>query len=163
MKILTAILSILLLASCTSDQCGATKDDFLGNYERFVDKVELKDLNSDSEAWLQLDQKFDQYINDCYTEFEQELTSSEQVDFATNTVKYYYTKYGHDIAQQWGINSEEFARTLTKSVEAFLHEHEGDIEALVKEYSSRIDQQKLEELSEKGSKYFQMLAEDLEK
>ena len=153
----------LTLASCAMDQCGPTKEKFLENYEKFVDRVEAKDLASDKEAWQNLDQKLDKYINECYTEFEQDLTNSERIDFASSTVRYYYTKYGKGLSEQLGSDPDEFARMMTENLEGFLHGHEDEIEAIVDDFVNNLDRQKMEELIEKGSEFIQLLTEDLEK
>lgn len=153
----------LIFASCATDQCGPTKEKFLENYEKFVDWVESKDLTSDKEAWQNLDQKLDKYLTECYTEFENDLTNSERIDFASNTARYYYTKYGKGISEQLGSDPEEFARKMTESLEGFLHGHEEEIEAFIDDFVNRLDRDELEELIEKGSEFFQLLTEDLEK
>ena len=163
MKILIVMMSALMFASCATDQCGPTKEKFLENYERFVDKVESKDLAPDTEAWENLDQKFDKYLTECYTEFENDLTNSERIDFATNTVRYYYTKYGKGLSEQLGSDPEEFARKMAENLEDFLHGHEDDIEALVEEFTSQMDREEMERLIEKGADIFESLLEDLEK
>jgi uncharacterized membrane-anchored protein YjiN (DUF445 family) len=163
MKILIVMMSAFMFTACATDHCGPTKEIFLENYKHFVEKVESKNLTPDKEEWHNLDEKFDTYISDCYTEFENALTSSERIDVATNTVRYYYSKYGKGISEQLGADPEEFTRRMTQNVEDFLHGNEDEIEALVREFSNRIDRQELDVLIEKGSEIFQSLAEDLEK
>ncbi|RLD20423.1 MAG: hypothetical protein DRI69_06320 [Bacteroidetes bacterium] len=162
MKILITMMCALMLASCATDQCGPTKEQFLENYEKFVDKVESKDLTSDSDAWQSMDQKLDKYLSECYTEFENNLTNSERIDFASNTVRYYYTKYGKEISVQLGSDPEAFARQMSKNLEAFLNGNEDEIEALIDDFAHRLDRKDLDELIEKGSEFLQLLTEDLE-
>ncbi len=153
----------LTLASCATDQCGPTKEKFLENYEQFVDRVESKDLASDKEAWQSLDQKLDKYITECYTEFENDLTNSERIDFASNTVRYYYTKYGRGLSEQLGSDPEDFARMMTENLEGFLHGHEDEIEALIDDFANQLDRDEMDRLIKKGSEFIQLLTEDLEK
>ena len=153
----------LMLASCATDQCGPTKEKFLEKYEEFVDKVESKDLPSDKEAWQNLDQKLDKYMNECLAEFESDLTNSERIDFASNTVRYYYTKYGKGLSEQLGSDPDEFARKMAQNLEGFLHGHEDEIEALIDDFTNKLDRQEVEELIERGSEFIQLLTEDLEK
>jgi len=152
-----------MLASCAMDQCGPTKEKFLENYKKFVDKVESKDLGSDKDAWQNLDQKLDKYITECYTEFEDKLTNSERIEFASNTVRYYYNKYGKGISEQLGSDPEAFARQMSENLESFLHGHEDEIKALIDDFAHRLDREKLDELVEKGSEFLQLLNENLEK
>jgi len=156
------MICVLMLTSCNINQCGPTKEKFLENYEKFVDKVESKNLSADEKAWQNLDRTFDKYLSECYKEFENELTSSERIDFATTTVQYYYTKYGTGISEQIGTDPEEFARNMAEELEDYLHVHEDEIEALVEEFANSINREELEELLELGSEIFQSLTEDLD-
>ncbi len=151
-----------MLTSCATDSCGPTKERFLEKYARFVDKVDSKNLPLDEETWKKMDQKFDKYISDCYTEFEDDLTHSEQVDFAANTVRYYYSKYGQGFAEQFGLDPNAFAHMVSENVEQFLHGHEDEIEALIEEFAHNIDRKELERLIEKGTEFIQSLTEDVE-
>jgi len=156
------MMGVLFLTSCATDRCGPTKENFLENYEKFVDRVESKDMSLDKEEWQILDKKFDKYLTECYTEFEDALTNSEQIDFASNTVRYYYNKYGKSLSKQLGSDPDAFTRNMTKQLEDLLHGNEDEIEALIEEFAIRMDRDELDELIEKGSEFLQLITEDLE-
>ena len=124
-------------------------------------RLHQKDLTTDEEAWQNLDKTFDKYLSECFNEFENELTSSERVDFVTNTAKYYYAKYGSGISEQMGSEHEEIARKMAENLEDFLHIHEDEIEAFVEEFANSIDREELDELMEQGSEMLKTLMEDL--
>lgn len=156
------MMCVMTFASCATEQCGSSKEKFLENFEEFVDNVESKDLESDKEAWQNLDQSLDKYLNECYTEFEDNLTNSERIDFASNTVRYYYVKYGKGLSEQLGSDPDEFARKMAENLEGFLHGHEDEIEELINDFVYRLDREEMDELIEKGSEFIQLLTEDLE-
>ena len=163
MKILLAVVFALSLTSCALDQCGPTKEAFLEKYENFVDDVESKDLEGSKKEWERVDKKFDKYLNECYTEYKDDLSQSEQSEFALNTMRYYYNKYGKDFYDKMDSNPEEFAKVVSENVEEFLHKYEDDIEDILEEITSSMDKKEMDELFEQGSDFLKTLDEDYNK
>ena len=104
---------IVLLGACSSmNPCGNNKTTFLNNFETFIEEIESEKLEFADEKWENYDLKFRKYVDECYDEFEDDLTRSEESDFAANTVKYYYVKYGQGIYEQYKDDGEGFINLL---------------------------------------------------
>ena len=95
------LLSILFFNhSCglLDNPCGDTKEEFLDNYNTFLQKISEANLERDASEWIAHDAKFEKLIKECYKEHEDELGTFKKIEFWKNAGKYYVYRYGGDAA-----------------------------------------------------------------
>jgi hypothetical protein len=135
--------------SCQVIQCGADKDAFLSKYDQFIERVDRLDLEVSDKGWEKYDRQFKQYIEDCYDQYEKDLSMRERRRFWMKTLKYYATRYGEGmlnelskkdgISERAGRNIEEALNTTGRELEDFVNKTLGEIEDLVKSAGKDIE------------------------
>ena len=94
---LFCLFSLLLLSSCASHiSCGGDKDSFVENFYTFIDdlKKEQKEGKLSDSQWENYDTKFNKLTEECFPQFENELTTTDQLGIAASVAAYYYAKHG---------------------------------------------------------------------
>lgn len=87
-KTMYLLLVITMLSSCDMMPC-LTKESFISSsndtFAEFKeDKVKLSDVQ-----WLEIDNKMESYLSDCYPKYVEELSSEELKIFWLNTSQYF--------------------------------------------------------------------------
>ncbi len=102
---------LLLLSSCNYS---LTKEQYLSNYNLFVDDVKQHYSQYDESKWKEKDKEFKKFNEELYSKFKNQLTSSEETrilrfDFVYNLVRGNLTladlvsgKYNHAIGAYAG-------------------------------------------------------------
>lgn len=88
------LMGILLSFVACSSPCGNDKDQFMQNFEAFREEVKAQKLDKSDAAWQSYDNKLRTFIKDCYPTYKAKLSISQQKDFWTGTVGYFYARYG---------------------------------------------------------------------
>ena len=132
--ILTLFFGTMLLASCQFDPCGSSPEAFVDKYERFIDDLDEKQLSFDDKSWEDHDRKFKTYVQECYENFEDDLSRKEERRFAQSTAKYYLIKYGKGLQYQYEGDPEEFSRIIGDNVEAIVDEYGDEFEEMFESF-----------------------------
>lgn len=88
---------LLLISSCAGHiSCGGDKDAFVDNLYTFIDdlKKEQKEGKLSDSQWENYDAKFKKLTEECFPQFEEELTTTDQLGVAASVAAYYYAKHG---------------------------------------------------------------------
>ena len=96
--------------------CGSTKEEFLGNYTTFIQEVGEQKLDHDAAEWEKNDRKFKEMINGCYKKYEEEMTATEEVEFWTNALAYYYYRYGTGMIAVLDDSSNALSVTVSEKI-----------------------------------------------
>lgn len=97
-KFLLLLFPILLLTACNQSPC-SNKEAFIENFEAFVKEFEdkVKDLNEASKQ--EYEEKYEDFVNDCYKKFNEELTLEERQDFWKTSLGFYLELYKGNIGE----------------------------------------------------------------
>lgn len=120
MKYTPIILICSIIAFTTCDiinPCGTSKESFLNNYNSLVQEVKEKDLKYDDRAWEHYDRQFKKMVENCYEKYQPDMTATEEVDFWSNALAYYYYRYGTDMVTVLSDSSNELSVTISENVE----------------------------------------------
>lgn len=118
LKLSIAILAISSLTACNlMSPCGNSKEEFLKNYNAFIENIKEKDLAYDADDWQTYDRDFKQIIEECHGKYKDEMSVSEEVDFWTNALAYYYYRYGTDMISVLNDSSNELSVTISENVD----------------------------------------------
>ncbi|MBR9920129.1 MAG: hypothetical protein GYB31_04760 [Bacteroidetes bacterium] len=88
------------MSSCSLNECGRNKDHFLENFAGLIDETTEANLAYSDPAWKAYDERFISLVEDCYPEYESELSLRERRRFWGKYVKYYYKRYGASAAKE---------------------------------------------------------------
>lgn len=92
------LLALLLFTSSCANyiSCGGDKDAFVDNFYTFIEAVqnEQKQGKISDAQWESYDAKFTKLTEECFPQFENELTTSDQLGVAASVAAYYYAKHG---------------------------------------------------------------------
>lgn len=121
MKHLQILLICLTLVSFTAcdfmSPCGASKEEFLMNYNTFIEEIKAKDLAYDAKEWESHDREFKKIVDECYKKYEADLNGKEEVEFWTNALAYYYYRYGTNMIAVLNDSSDELSVTISEKVD----------------------------------------------
>ncbi|MFT6938156.1 MAG: putative small secreted protein [Saprospiraceae bacterium] len=120
MKHLRLLILFVAMTSFTAcnlmSPCGNSKEEFLKNYNAFIKNIEEKDLAYDANEWEAYDSDFKQIIEECHEKYKAEMSASEEIDFWTNALAYYYYRYGTDMISVLRDSSNELSVTISENV-----------------------------------------------
>ena len=157
---LLAIACLMTVSSCEMVTCGPGKDAFLAKYNKFIEKVDKLDLEASDQSWEKYDKSFKHYVDDCYELYEDEMSTREQRKFWIKSLKYYATRYGEGMLNEFSKedaisdkvkdNIEEVLDATGRDLEDFLDKNMNEIEDLVRDVSRDIEEwaSKLKEIFE---------------
>lgn len=142
--------------------CGANKEEFLTNYDTFIQEIKEKDLAYDAAEWESHDREFKAIVEDCYKKYEADLSTSEEVEFWTNALAYYYYRYGTDMVAVLNDGSDELSVTISEKVDEVIEnpmiairkilgkEKAGELDGLMKDLEKDLNKwsKKIEKLFE---------------
>lgn len=155
------LLTILALAvGCQQmNPCGFSSNAFLDNYEDFVDDVAEKDLGTKAKAWEPHDQRFEKFVDECYPNYENDLTRSEQSRFAATTVKYLYHRYAGSFVNDLEDNEtlERELEELGKTIGTYAEKFGAEVSVAMDELVRELDREKLNKMFEDIGKFFEDL------
>lgn len=121
LKLLIAILAITSFTACNlMSPCGNSKEDFLNNYNAFIENIKEKDLAYNADEWEIYDRDFKQIVEECHGKYKDEMTVSEEIDFWTNALAYYYYRYGTDMISVLNDSSNELSVVISENVDEFI-------------------------------------------
>ena len=100
MKAYVFALALLLFSLSACDllsPCGSDKTAFLKNHKALVDRAaSLK--TEDKEALAKLDKDMERMQNECYAQFEKDLSVEEKTEYLMQTGRYLYHRHGIKLA-----------------------------------------------------------------
>ena len=133
---------IFITESCTSIQCGTSKDQFFEQFDRFIAEVEEQDLTVADSRWNIYDKNFETYLLDCYVKFREDLSFNERQQVIYQAVQYYFYRYKADMIRELDRDDREVSvlvrsemREIWEEPEALFKELTGeDWEKLVDDF-----------------------------
>lgn len=96
------LMAIALTFAACSSPCGSNKDEFMQNFEAFIEDIKTEKLDKNSTAWQTRDNKLRTFIKECYPTYKIKLSLSQQKDFWVGTVGYFYARYGVGLLTRLG-------------------------------------------------------------
>lgn len=150
--IVSAIVTLLITQSCSVDQCGTNKDKFLSNYNKLMDTIEDSGYDKENRKWNDNDEKFQQYVKECYENFEDDMTNKETKEFWGRAMSYYFKKFGQN------VDLEQKGAEIGKLLEENIGDVSKELGNALKniDIDINIDEEKMEEI-------FEELGSDIEK
>ena len=86
---------LLLMSSCAHFvPCGFDKDQYLDNFKAFMREAEDMKTDAKEAAWSAMDERFETLSEDCYEQWEDELSLIQKTKVAGWILKYQYIRLG---------------------------------------------------------------------
>ena len=142
MKPLTivVIVGLALLSGCSlGTSCGDSKDAFLRSYYDLIDEAAAANLPVSAGQWTSYDERFRAYVEECYEQYEPELSPKERRHFWSKSLKYYAQRYGDGALKELGKKGDKAAGKVKQEVENIWT----DAESALKEATGKTDPKKL--------------------
>jgi hypothetical protein len=118
LQLLILLVAITSFSACNLiSPCGNSKEDFLINYNAFIENIKEKDLAYDADEWETYDRDFKKIVEGCHEKYKAEMSVSEEVDFWTNALAYYYYRYGTDMVTVLNDSSNELSVKISENVD----------------------------------------------
>ncbi len=152
-------LVLLLVVSCTENPCGESKTEFLGHFEAFCDKIPTEEKHFSDAEWVEYDEAFKKYVEECYKLHETDLTIGEKKQFWTKTANFYYRRYGASVANEVLDKSHP----VYKELKNYLAELENDPNGAFKDILNQLGGKEMKELLNEVSGDVEKWGKKLEK
>lgn len=121
LQLLLIGLTLIAFTACdVLSPCGTSKEEFLKNYNTFVQEIGEKDLSHDASEWETHDREFKKIIEECHKKYKTEMTTTEEAEFWTNALAYYYYRYGANMIAELDDSSNQLSVIISKNVEQVL-------------------------------------------
>ncbi len=91
----------LLLTNCSLSPCGSNKDQFLQRFDNLMEEVKEDRLPLGDEGWADRDERFRALVEECYDQFEEELSGKEKRRFWAKSAGYYKNRFGKAALDKW--------------------------------------------------------------
>ena len=117
-----------------------------------MDNIEDSGYDKDHRKWNDNDEQFQQYVKECYENFEDDMTNKETREFWGRAMKYYFKKFGNN------VDLEQKGAEIGRLIEDNLGDVSEELGNAFKniDIDINIDEEKVNEL-------FNELGSDLEK
>ncbi|MCP4439805.1 MAG: hypothetical protein GY810_12750 [Aureispira sp.] len=107
------LISLLSFYACSSP-CGSNKDQFMENFNAFMEDMKAQELEKGSSKWQSYDNKLRTFIKECYPTHKAKLSLSQQKDFWIGTVGYFYARYGVGMLSRLGNMGDDLDELWTE-------------------------------------------------
>jgi hypothetical protein len=126
LQLLILLVAVTSFSACNlMSPCGSSKEEFLTNYNAFIENIKEKDLAYDANEWETYDRDFKEIVEGCHEKYKAEMSISEEVDFWTNALAYYYYRYGTDMISVLSDSSNELSVTISENVDTVIDNPKG--------------------------------------
>lgn len=172
--IIIIALGLAVSSSCTVDPC-QSKKSFLAAHEDLVEKTIDQKEGLTEEEWKQTDEKLEKLMEECYEQWQDDLTSKEKKELWKGTIQYLSTRVTSNIQppieemteaiNDWlnEVNTSEFSNTVEELDKYF----DGDFKDVLKdrfddEFKDKM-KESIENIGNEMKEMMQEIKEALEK
>lgn len=148
MKNITLVLLVLILGGCQMSPCGFNKTSFLAKHEYLVDQAKKNKKEWSSSDWESSDDKMKKLLEECYEEYEDELTNKESSKFWTRTAAYYVSRFGRGFLRELKKEDSEVVLSLEKGFDSLKDNPDRFLRELLNESGGEEIKEALNELGD---------------
>jgi len=132
MKSLTLLLIVcsIIFTGCNLSPCGFSKDQFVEKHLDLVNQAKKNKKSWKDTDWESRDGQMKQMVEECYENYEEEMSDKEIAKFWTGTATYYFNRHGKGFLK--AIKSSE--RDISKALEKGLKSLDDNKEGLLKDW-----------------------------
>ena len=157
MKYLSALILVIALSGCQFSPCGFNKTSFLSRHEYLVEQAKENRKKWDDKDWEKNDAAMKQFVEECYEQYEDEMSNKETSKFWTSTASYYFSRFGNGFLRELSDDGSELSLTLEKGFDSI----KGNPEEILKEVFKDSGEEIREAVNELGDE-LKDLGEQLE-
>ncbi len=129
----SVLLSIFFLFSCQKPPCGYSKADLLETMSEMSEKIKDKDDLSKNEMKV-LDEKVEQLVEECYKNYEDDLTKRESRAFWSDVSSYYFRRHGLAALGRIDKDIDRMAEALNENLESWMETSAERFEAWIEKF-----------------------------
>jgi len=139
--------------------CGFNKSSFISKHEYLVDQAKEQRKEWSEKDWEKSDAKMKQLLEECYEEFEEDLSSKETSRFWSRTAAYYVNRFGKGFLKELKKSESDLATTLEKGFGSIRDNPEEFLRTLLREAGGEDIKEALNDVGEE----LKELGKELEK
>lgn len=97
-SIVATFILLLFMTSCAQfAPCGFDKDQYIDNFKSFIREAEDTRTDEREAVWTAMDDRFTKLSEECYEQWEDELSLGQKAKIAGWVLKYQYIRVGKPI------------------------------------------------------------------
>lgn len=155
------LLTVIMAFSCQQPPCGHDKSDFLEKMEDLADDVRDTDDLSKNDL-DRLDKAVKKLVEECFEQYDDELTSDERRIFWKDVSKYYFRRHGLAAFNRLERDLDNLATDLTKNISEWMDGSMTEFDEWMKEFKSEDLEELKEELKDDLESWQEKLEEIIE-
>ena len=127
MKNITLVLLVLsvLFTSCSLSPCGFSKDQFVQKHTDLVKQAKKNKKSWSDTDWESRDNHMKQMVEECYENYEEEMSSNEIAKFWAGTAAYYFNRHGKGFLGAIKDTEKDLSKALEKGLRSIDENKEG--------------------------------------
>ena len=147
-------MALVLLLVVNSCMVPVSKKSYIGQFEKFVDRIEKEHEKYEEKDWKWADSQFEKFSGKWYDDYRDELSLSEKLHVQTLVVRYEILRGRDKTKKQFRKYLREDAKELREKVEEYLQEDaDEDLEKL---------KEGMKEIGDSAVKVFEDIVKSLE-
>ena len=107
------LVMILAMSSCAP----MNKDQFMKQFNAFMEEVEENHDDYSDEEWKAKNEKLEVMLDEWYPQYEEEMTGKELTTVWTKTVSYMMYQSGDQVAEFWKENGDQIREQMRKNAD----------------------------------------------
>lgn len=133
MKKLIPLLLVFIFVGCQMNPCGFNKTSFLAKHEYLVDQAKKNKKDWSGKDWESSDEQMKKLLEECYEDYEAEMTNKETSKFWTKTASYYVSRFGRGFLRELKDDDSEVVISLEKGFESIKEDPDEFLRQLLNE------------------------------
>ncbi len=148
-KLTLVLLSIsLVLVSCSLSPCGFSKDQFVEKHNDLVKEAKKNKKSWTDSDWKSRDDHMKQMVEECYENYENEMSSNEVAKFWARTATYYFNRHGKGFLGAIKNSEKDLSNALEKGLKSLDENKEGLLKDWLNENLGNDIEKSLDEVGE---------------
>ena len=111
------VFSFLILPLALSSCAPMNKDQFMNQFNAFMEEVEENHDDYSDDDWKEKNEKLEVMLDEWYPQYEEEMSSKELSTVWSKTVSYMMYQSGDQIADFWKENGENIREQMRKNAD----------------------------------------------
>jgi len=145
---LTLFSLAILFTSCSLSPCGFSKDQFVQKHSDLVSQAKKNKKSWTDSDWETRDNHMKQMVEECYENYEEEMSGNEIGKFWAGTAAYYFNRHGKGFLDAIKNSEHDLSDALEKGLKSLDENKEGMLKEWLNENLGDDIEQTLNEVGE---------------
>ncbi len=119
-------ISSILFSSCSLSPCGFSKDQFVQKHQDLVNEAKKNKKRWTDIDWESRDENMKKMVEDCYENYEEEMSGKEIGKFWAGTTAYYFNRHGKNFIRELKRSEKDISKAIEEGLGS-LDENKGEL------------------------------------